>query len=1169
MNDISFCFFGIRETFIVNKKIKTLFLFLKLMRNSKGFYSYYLSLFAVTFLQMGCFVLTQRFLAAQYTGDSFFWACGVLQVIFIFPYLTFTMPAGFLSNKFSKQKVLFWTNLAMTAVMVFIALMYTLDLKLLGFIGTFFLATGFALHSPAKYGILKELFGTRNLSYSNALLLIVSVLALVLSSQLMILSTSFFDWLPDTESFLKLKLAPIHIVLVWILVLSGVLATLFSAFIPSVKKQETVIKAHSLSKTLTATWKSPVLRACILALAVFYGMAQVFIMVFQDTSSSNLMTVLQSYIKLVFVGLLIGGVLAARVSKNFIETGLVPLGALVSSLCVFCLAFAENSILISVLYILVGCAVGLYLVPLHALLQFYTKPGNAGRVLSVANAFQMIGLVLFLGLYIILLNFTGVTIRYIFFGFALISVVGYIFALRMMPQSLLRFMLRTFFFRFRLRAIGIQNIPETGPVLFVGNHQSFIDWAVLQMVSPRPLRIASNKDHFERWYLRKLLQRLGLIRIHRKNPEVAYGKIKQALLNGEAVVIFPEAEVSKSPHLGPFLLDFQQALEGTEAQIIPFYIQGLWGSRYSHMNIANMFGPTSTRIVTVAFNTPLNTDSSVETIRESIREISIQAWEHSISGYKPLASSFLRSVKRLVGFGPAIYNPTGEHYSGYRLLGTALAVSRYIKKNVKKQKNIGVLLPPSPEAIVSDLAIWMRGKVAVNLNYTSSPDIVLSCIECAEIRTIFTSKAFLEKLKRKGADFFSLESKVQFLFYEELLQIYPKPRIFIYEALSVINPAKVLEFLFLKKVKLTDTVVILFSSGSEGTPKGICLSHLNMMGNIEQCSQILNMGRNDVMLAELPMFHSFGLTVTVMLNLIEGAPIITVSDPTDVKTMARVCAQYKATVMAGTPTFLRAFTVNRHVHPLCFDYMRMIISGAEKLRPELAEAFRMKFGKLIFETYGCTETTPIATLNSPNVLLDDFLTMQVNNKPGTVGMGVPGTKIRIVDPLTNEDLPQGEAGMVLIGGCQVMQGYLKNETKTNEVIVVKDGNRYYRTGDKGYLDSDGFLTLLDRYSRFAKIGGEMISLSAVEQKINQTKILEGLEYLTVAVADAVKGEIIVLLYVGEKEPDDIAREIRKSGLNPLMLPGKVFKVESLPKLGSGKWDFTTLKQMANALVSKK
>jgi len=1133
-----------------------LFTILKcIMWHTRGVIPYFLSVFAATFVQMGCFTLMQKILAGAYAGDRFYWACGLLQALFIFPYIALLLPASFFSNKFQKNRVMLWSSVAMTAVMAGIAVLYSLGFSNAAFWGVILLSSAFAVHSPAKYGILKEMFGTRNLSYSNAYLLIVSVAALFASSWIMIACFSAVRGIATGPS-----------ALFWVLAGVSALAAVSAAFIPAVGREDVHIRMRSVKHTVRATWANPVSRACIAGLAVLWGVAQVFVMVFQDTSASPVLSVLQNSLALAFAGLIVGGIVAARVSRDFIETGLIPMGALGASVSMFFIPFTSNPVGLAVLFALVGFFAGFFVVALQALLQFYTRPENSGRVLAMSNAIQMLVVAVFLGIYILLLNFTGVKTHHLFLALSVISFIGYALAIRKMPQALLRSLLRTFFSLYKLKVLGVQNIPDSGPVLLVGNHHSFIDWAVLQMASPRPLRIASNKDHFEKWYLRKILQRLGLIRIQRKDPAEAMTKIHEALLAGEAVAIFPEGEVSKSPHVGPFVLDYSEAVKGTDAVVIPFYIQGLWGSRYSHNNTANMFGPASTRIVTVAFGEALLAETPANDVRNAVREISIDAWAYSISFYRPLASSWLRASKKLVGFDPSIYSPDGNHYSGYRLIGGVLAASRIVKHRTHGEKNIGILLPPGPAGVISNLAVWVRRKVVVNLNYTSAPDVVAVCAEKAEVKTIFTSRVFIDKLKSKGKDFTSLEKHCKFIYMEDAFAGIPKYKLLLHLVLGVILPARLLEFIYFRHTKLSDTAAILFSSGSEGTPKGICLSHLNMMGNIEQTSCIVNMGRGDVMLAELPMFHSFGLTVTILLNLIEGTPIITIADPTDVKTMARVCAQYKATVLVGTPTFLRAFTVNRWVHPMCFEHIRMIIAGAEKMRPEMAEAFRLKFGKDVFEGYGCTETTPVASVGSPNVLLDDFLTMQVNNKPGSVGMPLPGTRFRIVNPETNEDLPAGEAGMVLIGGCQVMQGYLKDPERTRDVIVEKDGRRYYRTGDKGYLDADGFLTLVDRYSRFAKMGGEMISLGAVEIRINESKVLNGCDYLVTAIPDKVKGECIVLLYQGEKPSDEVLRELRKAGIPPLMVPGLAFSVEAVPKLGTGKSDFTTAKQLAQQLA---
>ena len=382
-----------------------------------------------------------------------------------------------------------------------------------------------------------------------------------------------------------------------------------------------------------------------------------------------------------------------------------------------------------------------------------------------------------------------------------------------------------------------------------------------------------------------------------------------------------------------------------------------------------------------------------------------------------------------------------------------------------------------------------------------------------------------------------------------------------------ICPGAILRRLWFTAADLNDDAVILFSSGSEGTPKGVELTHKNVIANAQQGDHIIKLRRTDVMTALLPLFHSFGFTMTYMMPLLDGVPMVLCPDPTDIKTLARVCAQYKTTIMMGTPTFLRAIAINRWVHPMCLDSLRYIIAGAEKLRPEMRESFKLKFGKDVYEGYGCTELTPLTTLNAPNVLLDDFLTMEKCSDTSSIGMSVPGSICAIIDPETNEFLPQGEEGMLVVTGPQVMKGYLKDKEKTDNVILEIDGRRWYKTGDKCKITPDGFVQILGRYSRFAKLGGEMISLTAVELRIAESKIMDDHEFAVTAVPDSAKGEKIVLL-VKEGNAEEISRKLRKSGIPPLMQPGAVFSVDQIPKLGSGKWDFNGMKKFGTGRREK-
>ena len=372
--------------------------------------------------------------------------------------------------------------------------------------------------------------------------------------------------------------------------------------------------------------------------------------------------------------------------------------------------------------------------------------------------------------------------------------------------------------------------------------------------------------------------------------------------------------------------------------------------------------------------------------------------------------------------------------------------------------------------------------------------------------------------------------------------------------------------LFGHRARPEDTAAILFSSGSEGIPKGVELTHRNILANVRQIADVLNTERDDLMLSNLPLFHAFGLTATTCLPLLEGIPMVCHPDPTDALGSAKAIARYRATVLCSTSTFLRLYVRNRKVHPIMLETLRIVVAGAERLSPEVREGFALKFNKPIYEGYGATETTPVASVNVPDALEPDNWKIQTGSKPGTVGMPLPGTSFRIVDPLTLQGLPAGEDGLILIGGVQVMKGYLNDPERTAAAVVELDGQRWYKTGDKGHMDADGFLTIVDRYSRFAKLGGEMVSLGAVEQQVREVLGSPDLDLCAVNLPDAKKGERIVLLLEAGQDPDQVRGRLLASGSNPLLLPSEVYSVEAVPKLGSGKTDFAAARRLALALA---
>lgn len=292
------------------------------------------------------------------------------------------------------------------------------------------------------------------------------------------------------------------------------------------------------------------------------------------------------------------------------------------------------------------------------------------------------------------------------------------------------------------------------------------------------------------------------------------------------------------------------------------------------------------------------------------------------------------------------------------------------------------------------------------------------------------------------------------------------------------------------------------------------------------------------------------------MPLLEGTPVVCHPDPTDVVKIARLIYKYKVTVMCGTSTFLGMYCRNKKVLPEMLASLRLVIAGAEKLTEQVHNSFKHKFNLDVYEGYGATEVAPVASANLPNTLMSDRWQVQVTQKQGTVGLPVPGTAFKIVDPETLQSLPANTEGMVLIGGTQVMKGYLNNPEKTQQVLIPEGDFTWYVTGDKGKLDEDGFLTIVDRYSRFAKVAGEMVSLSAVEQRIEKVLNDPSIEMMAISMPDEKKGEKIIILHTGEIDAKQIREGLQAIPGSNLMIPAAYQQVDAIPKLGSGKKNYT-------------
>jgi acyl-[acyl-carrier-protein]-phospholipid O-acyltransferase/long-chain-fatty-acid--[acyl-carrier-protein] ligase len=372
---------------------------------------------------------------------------------------------------------------------------------------------------------------------------------------------------------------------------------------------------------------------------------------------------------------------------------------------------------------------------------------------------------------------------------------------------------------------------------------------------------------------------------------------------------------------------------------------------------------------------------------------------------------------------------------------------------------------------------------------------------------------------------------------------------------SLLLPSRWLQRFYGNDQKPEDLATIIFSSGSTGAPKGVMLSHHNIVSNIEGIRQIIHFTADDRIMGVLPFFHSFGFTGTLWLPLVAGFGAVYHPNPMDAKTIGETVQTYKATLLISTPTFFAGYIRRCSVEE--FATLRFALTGAEKLREQIAAAFKEKYGMQLFEGYGCTELAPVVSVNVPDVGLG--VERQIGNKPGTVGRPIPGVVVKVVDPDTEQALPCGEEGLLLVKGPNCMLGYLGQPELTAQ--AMREG--WYVTGDVAAIDEDGFIRITDRISRFSKIGGEMVPHVKIEEAINE--ILGSAASVVTAIVDEQKGERLVAFYAQNGvTAAQLWDKMNRSELPKLWIPKRenLVQIETIPLLGSGKVDLKKIKALA-------
>lgn len=524
-----------------------------------------------------------------------------------------------------------------------------------------------------------------------------------------------------------------------------------------------------------------------------------------------------------------------------------------------------------------------------------------------------------------------------------------------------------------------------------------------------------------------------------------------------------------------------------------------------------------------------------------------------------LGRALLSGIRRGGARARVVDGMDGTEMSYDKVLAAALALSRHIRKETAAPR-VGIVLPPGRAGLIANLAVVLAGRVPVNLNFTAGKAAIESAMRQSGIDRILTVDLVVRKMQE-----FPWFPTRQLILIERVMPGLKAQAVWWGVMAKLLPPAAVAAMLGLPRRGGDAEATLLFTSGSSGEPKGVVLSHRNLLANVTQFSQRISLGPDDTVLGCLPLFHSFGCTVTLWWVLLEGLHMVTYPSPLDVPKLAALIEKHRVSLLLTTPTFLRGYLRKAKRDQLAS--LRLIVTGAEKLPPSLAVAFHETFGKEVMEGYGLTETSPASNVNLPALPPPaDGREVIPSHRPGSVGQVLQGMAVRLTDAQTDAPLPLGQTGIIWFKGANVFPGYLNQPRRTEEVL--QDG--WLRTGDLGRLDEDGFLFIEGRLARFSKIGGEMVPHESVEEHINHALGLEGEDQRKIAVVgvpDADKGEALVLLstVAGETIKQEIIQlryALLDRGVPALWIPKRMLRVPEIPVLASGKLDLRRCEEIA-------
>ena len=715
---------------------------------------------------------------------------------------------------------------------------------------------------------------------------------------------------------------------------------------------------------------------------------------------------------------------------------------------------------------------------------------------------------------------------------------------------------------YRVRSSGGERFPMTGGVLLICNHISYVDVVVLQLVCPRPIRFIGYKGLTRNWFFNWVFDISGCIPIANEHSIEGIRAATRALKRGEVVCICPEGHISRTGQLMEIKKGFEIIARQARVPVIAAAHDGLWGSIFSFAG--NKYLWKSPRLtptpVFVAFGQPVPAEEANPVwARRELLDLGERAFQERPVLKRHLGRECVRTLTKHPGRLLVVDRTLGRRALKCAPLYAAAAVlSRRLRATVAERR-VGIVLPPGVGGFVANLAVLCAGKIPVNLNFTAGREALLTSMRIAGISTVISAEAMRAKVPNFPWPERTLDLKT------EIEAAGGKRALLPWIAAAWLLPNQwCASLLGLPKQGDREEAGLLFTSGSSGEPKGVSLSHRNIIANCAQISSLSILPEDCKLLGCLPIFHSFGFTVTLWYPMMRGCEVVTVPSPLDTRKIIEAIRDEQVSVMLAAPTFVRPFL--KKALPAELRSLVLVVTGAEKLPEDLYRSFLETFHIEILQGYGLTETTPAANINQPHPpVVTSTGDEQVGKRHGSVGRMMPGMTARIVDPDTRAELPLTATGVVLFRGANVFAGYLDDAPKTQAAFH----DDWFVTGDLGRFDEDGFLHIEGRLSRFSKIGGEMVPHGTVEQKIADAfgwAEAESPMVFVAGVPDATKGEALVLLTVQPVAPDELRARLAAQAVPNLWIPRLILQVEKIPVLGTGKTDLKRCRELALEVV---